>query len=96
MFGQTIWRLARLTLGTAFLGLGVVGLFLPFLQGILFIVLGLTLLSRESARARRLLGWIKRHIRRRGARPGDNAEGVHDGPGEGPVGGQTTGRGAGS
>lgn len=59
MLAQTVWRVARLTLGVTFLGLGVVGLFLPVLQGIVFIVLGLTLLSRDSSRARRWLAWIK-------------------------------------
>ncbi len=41
-------------LGWTFLILGVAGLFLPFLQGILFILVGLFLLSREVEWARRL------------------------------------------
>jgi uncharacterized protein YqgC (DUF456 family) len=87
MLGQTLWRLARLTLGATLLGLGVVGLFLPFLQGILFIVLGLTVLSRESSRARRLLGWVKERTNWDAAKAGENVEGARDGRGEGPVGG---------
>jgi uncharacterized membrane protein YbaN (DUF454 family) len=63
MFGHTVWRIARLTLGATFLGLGMVGLFLPFLQGILFILIGLTLLSRDSARAKRLLTWLRARVR---------------------------------
>lgn len=49
-------------LGWTFLVLGVAGLFLPFLQGVLFILVGLFLLSREVAWARRLrarvLNWF--------------------------------------
>ena len=62
-----IARWARIIGGFALLVLGVIGLFLPFLQGIAFIVLGLLLLSREYHWARRLLDWVKR---KRGA-PGD-------------------------
>jgi uncharacterized membrane protein YbaN (DUF454 family) len=51
---EMVRRLARLTLGTKLLGLGVVGSSLPFLQRTLFIVLAATL-SREGLRARRLL-----------------------------------------
>ena len=35
-------------LGWAFIMLGVIGLFLPILQGILFLAIGMVLLSRES------------------------------------------------
>ncbi len=53
-------RWARIIGGFALLVLGVIGLFLPFLQGVAFIVLGLLLLSREYHWARRLLDWVKR------------------------------------
>lgn len=43
------------------LGLGVAGLVLPVLQGILFLVIGLTLLSSESVYARRCLEWLRSH-----------------------------------
>ena len=46
-----------LALGWALIGLGVVGLFLPILQGVLFILLGLYVLSRESRIARH---WFER------------------------------------
>ena len=54
-----IARWARIIGGFALLVLGVIGLFLPFLQGIAFIVLGLLLLSREYHWARRLLDWAR-------------------------------------
>jgi uncharacterized membrane protein YbaN (DUF454 family) len=38
--------------------LGIVGLFLPVLQGVLFILAGLALLSSHSERARRLRDWL--------------------------------------
>ncbi|MFV2071467.1 MAG: PGPGW domain-containing protein [Thermoanaerobaculales bacterium] len=56
---KRIRRIAVLTLGWALIALGVVGLFLPVLQGVLFIFLGLYLLSRESAAARRLLDKLR-------------------------------------
>ena len=65
---RRIWRLVRLTTGWALLVLGVIGLFLPFLQGILLIASGLAILSTESRWAKNLLerlrGW--RHRLRRG------------------------------
>jgi len=39
-------------LGWAFIALGVVSLFLPFLQGVLFIAIGLYLLSKGSPKTR--------------------------------------------
>jgi uncharacterized membrane protein YbaN (DUF454 family) len=57
-------RLATLGVGYSFLALGVAGLFLPILQGALFIVTGLLILSREAPWARRALDWMKaRHPR---------------------------------
>jgi uncharacterized membrane protein YbaN (DUF454 family) len=53
-------RIITLVLGYFFLILGVIGLVLPFLQGVPFIVIGLLLLSREAAWARRALDWLKR------------------------------------
>jgi uncharacterized membrane protein YbaN (DUF454 family) len=50
-------RVAVLVLGWALIAFGIVGLFLPFLQGVLFILLGLYVLSRESETAR---GWLHR------------------------------------
>jgi uncharacterized membrane protein YbaN (DUF454 family) len=58
---QQIRRVVTLVVGWTLIAIGVVGLFLPFLQGILLILLGLYLLSRESELARR---WFERGRRR--------------------------------
>lgn len=61
---RSLWKTTRLILGWGLIVLGIVGLFLPLLQGIAFIVAGLALLSRDSPWARRWLerakGWLKR------------------------------------
>ncbi|MBU4460186.1 MAG: hypothetical protein KJ579_06430 [Verrucomicrobia bacterium] len=49
----------RIAAGGALIVLGIVGLFLPVLQGLLFITLGLTLLARDVPWARRLIGRIR-------------------------------------
>ena len=54
-----IKRLAVLALGWFFVLLGIVGLFLPILQGILFILIGLIILSSEYMWAHRLLEKLK-------------------------------------
>ncbi|MGZ4787836.1 MAG: PGPGW domain-containing protein [Terriglobales bacterium] len=48
-------RIAILVVGWAFILLGIVGLFLPVLQGILFLLIGLLILSTEYVWAHRLL-----------------------------------------
>ena len=53
-------RIAMQGVGYAFLVLGVLGLFLPILQGILFIAVGLIILSRYADWARNLLDRFKR------------------------------------
>lgn len=58
-------RASRIVLGGFCLLLGVVGLFLPFLQGVLFLIIGLSLLSTESERARRLLEFLREVVKRR-------------------------------
>jgi sulfite exporter TauE/SafE len=52
-------RVGVLALGYGFLVLGVLGLVLPFLQGVLFICVGLIILSRHARWAERLLGRLK-------------------------------------
>lgn len=58
---KQVKRIVVLVIGWALIAVGVVGLFLPFLQGILFILLGLYVLSRESITARR---WLDRGRKR--------------------------------
>ena len=48
-------RWLTLAAGWLFILLGLAGLFLPFLQGILFLVIGVLLLARESM-------WVKRRM----------------------------------
>lgn len=54
-----IKRWIILGLGWTFIFLGILGLFLPILQGVLFLFVGLILLSRESRLIRRLLAYIR-------------------------------------
>ncbi len=54
-------KIALIILAVIFLGLGVLGLALPFLQGILFIVIGIVLLSIASTRFR---AWAETHTRK--------------------------------
>jgi len=56
---KTIKRYLIIILGWIFLILGVLGLFLPLLQGILFIIIGLYLLSRHQPWAGRWLERVK-------------------------------------
>jgi len=54
-----IRRVLVLALGWIFIALGIAGLFLPVLQGILFLLSGLALLSVESRTARRILARLR-------------------------------------
>ena len=45
--------------GIIFIILGILGLFLPILQGILFLLIGFYLLSKGSATAHRYFEWMK-------------------------------------
>ena len=54
-------RIGMLIIGWFFVGLGVLGLFLPILQGILFIMIGLVILSSRSEMVKR---WLK-HLEER-------------------------------
>ncbi|MBN2282696.1 MAG: hypothetical protein JXO48_02290 [Deltaproteobacteria bacterium] len=47
-------RIIRLITGSFFVVLGIIGLFLPFLQGLAFIVIGLLLLAPDSRLIQRL------------------------------------------
>jgi uncharacterized membrane protein YbaN (DUF454 family) len=52
---ESFKRIGLLIIGWFFIVLGILGLFLPILQGILFILIGLAILSSRSERIKRLL-----------------------------------------
>lgn len=52
-------RIWTIILGFLFLLLGIAGLFLPFLQGILFLLIGLYLLSKTSPLAKKILNHLQ-------------------------------------
>jgi len=63
--GRPWKRLALLSLGWIFVLLGIAGLFLPILQGILFLLIGIYFLSLASARARLLRQRARRWLTER-------------------------------
>jgi uncharacterized membrane protein YbaN (DUF454 family) len=67
-------RASKIVLGVGCLILGVIGLFLPFLQGILFLIIGLTLLSKESEVVRRTLAWLRRRVPTHRVGQGEDAD----------------------
>ena len=52
---DAIKKIGLLILGWFFIGLGILGLFLPILQGVLFILIGLAILSSRSELIKRFL-----------------------------------------
>ncbi len=65
-----LWRGVKITLGLILLPLGVVGLFLPFLQGVLFLLVAFALLSSELPFVAR----FRDRIRERFPAPWEKAE----------------------
>jgi uncharacterized membrane protein YbaN (DUF454 family) len=59
-------RILVLIAGWSFIALGIVGLILPFLQGVLFILVGLVILSSQYAWARLLLAKARRRFPKTG------------------------------
>ena len=55
-------RIVVLIAGWSFLLLGIVGLFLPFLQGLLFILVGIVILSSHYAWARLLMTRVRKRF----------------------------------
>ncbi len=55
----TIKKIGLLIIGWLFIGLGVIGLFLPILQGVLFILIGLAILSSRSETIKRFLKHVE-------------------------------------
>ncbi len=67
---RPFWRVARLIAGWTLVALGIVGLFLPILQGVALILAGLALLAPDVPFARRWLDWLKNRVRRLRRRDG--------------------------
>ena len=55
-------RALVLLVGWVFILLGIAGLFLPVLQGVLFLFIGLVILSSEYAWAHRLIAWLRQRF----------------------------------
>lgn len=55
-------RYLKISVGWAFVVLGIAGLFLPILQGILFLVIGFSILASEQIWAERLLHNLRRRF----------------------------------
>jgi uncharacterized protein len=55
-------RIVRIILGWACILLGIVGLFLPVLQGWFFLVMGTALLARDVPLFGRILCWLERNV----------------------------------
>jgi len=64
--GSRAARVGRILIGCVLLALGTAGLLLPFLQGVLLIVAGVFVLSRDIPQFRRLRGWIVKRFPRLG------------------------------
>ena len=56
---ETIKRMVFTVLGLLFVGFGLVGLFLPVLQGVLFLIIGASMLSYRTRWGRRLEGRLE-------------------------------------
>jgi hypothetical protein len=61
---RLLWPVVRQVLGWIFILLGLLGLVLPLLQGVLFLVIGLALVGRRNWLLRRSTIVIKRFLRR--------------------------------
>ena len=59
---QQLWRAGKITLGVLLLVLGVIGLMLPLIPQIPFLIGGLTLLSSESRHAKAVLDYVEKRI----------------------------------
>lgn len=57
---RTVWVWFRLLAGIGLVVVGIIGLFLPVLQGVLMIIAGLVILSAHFHWARWLLNYVRR------------------------------------
>jgi uncharacterized membrane protein YbaN (DUF454 family) len=67
---DSIKKIGLLIIGWLFVGLGILGLFLPILQGILFILIGLAILSSRS----KLIKSFLKHLEERHPRYHERVE----------------------
>ncbi|RMF24195.1 MAG: hypothetical protein D6760_03875 [Deltaproteobacteria bacterium] len=58
----------RLSVGGLLLAIGVIGGFVPILQGWIFILAGLSVIAPEGRRVRRLLGHLRARLEKAKAR----------------------------
>src|SRR5262245_10113601 len=61
---RRMWPIVRQVLGWMFILLGILGLVLPVLQGVLFLVIGVALVGRRNWLIRRSAVAMKRFLRR--------------------------------
>ena len=66
---RLFWPIMRQVLGWLFILLGLIGMVLPILQGVLFLVIGIALVGRRNIVIRRSSIAIKRGLRRWAALP---------------------------
>jgi len=59
---DAVKRVLVLIVGWGFIVVGMIGLLLPVLQGVLFLVIGLLILSSEYVWAHRLLGKLRQRF----------------------------------
>lgn len=74
----TIKRWTLICIGWFFIVLGIAGLFLPVLQGILFLLIGLLILSSEYVWAHRILSRIRERFPKFMERAHAVSESVHN------------------
>ena len=64
------WRVLRIASGFLLLALGVIGLFLPILQGVLMILAGLAVLGKDLPWSRAITDRLSELVKRRASRDG--------------------------
>ncbi len=64
------WRVLRIASGFLLLALGVIGLFLPILQGVLMILAGLAVLGKDLPWSRAITDRLAELVKRRASRDG--------------------------
>lgn len=64
------WRILRIASGFLLLALGIIGLFLPILQGVLMILAGLAVLGKDLPWSRAITQRLAAFVRRRASGDG--------------------------